>query len=681
MARKKWKISEYDKELASQIAEKCDLDPFAALLLVSRGIHSAEDAEDFFSDEAEFVDPFSLKDMDLAVARIHKALEEGERIAVYGDYDADGVTATSLVYSYLESQEADVFYYVPDREKEGYGLHVESIDKLKESGAKLIITVDNGVSAVEESKYIKTLGMDLIITDHHQVGDVLPEAVAVINPHRPDCPSEFKEWAGVGVAFKLISALEDSFGDELLEEYGDLVAIGTVADVVPLVGENRRLVKYGLSVIENAGRPGVRALMDIVGNNGNELTAARLAFTICPRMNAAGRLGSAERAIHLILEDDAEVARQLAQELNCTNQDRQDIEQEILLAAEKQISENPKMRYDRVLVVAGENWHGGVIGIVASRLLEKYGKPTLVISIDGENAKGSGRSIEGFSLYDALKSCSSELTRFGGHKMAAGFSLESSKINDFRNAVNKYAADFGEMPHLTVNLDCRLNPAYINLELLDTLNRLEPFGAGNPQPMFCLSHMEIKQISPVGGGKHLRLELFRKGTTIRAMKFGVSAAAFPYVVGDVVDLAVRLDRNEYGGTVSVSVFISEIRLSYQDEDELLKTERIYEKYKRGEQLSSEEADKSLPPREMMAEVYRFLRSAGGWSGGAEMLCCRLKTAKGNVCRTKIALEAMRELKLIYSENGHIMLPKQTQKVQLQNSHILRCLQDLKEGTI
>lgn len=682
MARKKWQVAEYDKELAAQLSESCDLDPFAALLLVSRGIRSAEEAEAFFSDETEMTDPFLIKDMDIAVYRIQKALEKGERIAVYGDYDADGVTATALLYSYLESQEADVIYYVPDREKEGYGLHTEAIDKLKEDDVKLIITVDTGISAVEEAKYISSLGMELIITDHHQVGDVLPEAVAVIDPHRHDCPSTFKDWAGVGVAFKLISALEGCLGDELLEDYGDLVTIGTVADVVPLVGENRRIVKSGLSVIESGDRPGVGALANIAGIYGKELTATRLAFTFCPRMNAAGRMGSAMRAIHLLLEEDNEVALQLAEELNCTNIDRQEAEQEILRQAEEQISANPAMRYDRILVVAGENWHGGVIGIVAARLLEKYGKPTLVLSIDGDRAKGSGRSIEGFSLFEALKNCSDVLTAFGGHTMAAGFSLESSKINEFRRKINEYAAAEGEMPFLTVNLDCRLNPAYINVELLDTLSRLEPFGAGNPQPMFCLTNMEITQINPVGGGKHLRLMLSRRGSSVKAMKFGVTAAEFPYRVGDIVDLAVRLDKNEYNGSVSVSVLVSEIRLSGQNEDELLKTQRLYEKYKRGEHLTASEADKALPSREMMAETYRFLRAKGGWNHGAEMLCCRLKTAESNFCRTKIALDAMKELGLIYrDEAGFLRLPKQTQKVQLQNSHILHSLQEIKEGAV
>lgn len=682
VAYKKWQVAEYDKELAAQLSESCDLDPFAALLLVSRGICYAEAAEEFFSDEIEAVDPFLLKDMDLAVYRIRKALEKGERIAVYGDYDADGVTATALLYSYLESQEADVIYYIPDREKEGYGLHNEAIDKLNEDGVKLIITVDTGVSAVEEAKHISSLGMDLVITDHHQAGEVLPKAIAVIDPHRLDCPSPFKDWAGVGVAFKLISALEGGFGDELLEEYGDLVTIGTVADVVPLTGENRRIVKIGLSLIESGNRPGISALADITGTAGKELTAMRLAFTFCPRMNAAGRLGSAERAVHLLLEEDNEVALQLAQELNNVNAERQQIEQEILNCAEKQIKNNPSLRYDRVLVVAGENWHGGVIGIVAARLLEKYGKPTLVISIDGDTAKGSGRSVEGFSLYEALCACSDTLSRFGGHTMAAGFSLETGKIDEFRRAINNYAASLGEMPYLTVKLDCRLNPAYINVELLDTLSRLEPFGAGNPQPLFCLTNMQITQINPVGGGKHLRISFTRRGTSIQAMKFGVTAARFPYRVGDTVDLAVKLDKNEYNGSVSVSVMISEIRLSGQKESELLETERLYEKYKRGERLTAEEGDKALPSRDMIAEAYRFLRAHGGWNHGAGILCCRLKKAESNYCRAKIAVDAMKELELIYiDEDGSLKLPEKTQKVQLQNSHILHFLQEIKEGKV
>lgn len=682
MARKKWQIAQYDKEAAAQLAESCDLDPFASLILYSRGIRTAREAESFFTESAELIDPFLIKDMDLAVPRIEKAIENFERIAIYGDYDADGVTATALLYTYLTTQEANVAYYLPDREKDGYGLNKEAVKRLYDDGTNLIITVDNGISAIEAADYAAELGIDLIVTDHHQVGDTLPKAVAVIDPHRADCACPYKDWAGVGVAFKLITALEGSFGDELIEDYGDLIAIGTVADVVPLLGENRLLVKYGLQVMQNSQRPGISALLETAGVHDKPLTSTRLAFSICPRINAAGRMKNARTAVHLLLEEDREVAGELARELDVMNQDRQSTEHEILTQAEQQIAQNKTRRYDRVLVVAGENWHPGVIGIVAAKLLERYGRPTLVLSINGDTAKGSGRSIDGFSLYESLSACSDTLVGFGGHKLAAGFTVETSRIDEFRKAINNYAASLDEMPYHTLDLDCRLNPAYINEALLDTLERLEPFGACNPQPTFCLANMEITQIKPIGGGKHLRLLLSRRGTTIQAVKFGTSAIDFPYREGDTVDLAVRLDKNEYRGTVSVSVMVVDVRLSGQNEDALLSTERLYEKYARGEVLTPEEADICLPPREMMAETFRYVRSFGGWRRDIYALCCRLKTAEGNMCRTQIALNAMCELGIItFEDDGTYKLPQQQQKVNLDNSTILRSLKEIKEAAV
>lgn len=682
MARKKWRIAQCDKEAASQLAESCDLDPFASLILYSRGICSVEEAESFFTESAELIDPFLIKDMDLAVPRIEKAIDNFERIAIYGDYDADGVTATTLLYTYLTTREANVAYYLPDREKDGYGLNRDAVKRLYDDGTRLIITVDNGISAIEAADYASQLGMDLIVTDHHQVGDTLPNAVAVIDPHRKDCTCPYKDWAGVGVAFKLITALEGSFGDELIDDYGDLIAIGTVADVVPLLGENRLLVKYGLQVMQNSQRPGLDALLRIAGVHDKPLTSTRLAFSVCPRINAAGRMKNARTAVHLLLEEDSEVAHQLAQELDVMNQDRQSIEHEILIQAEQQIAQDKTRKYDRVLVVAGENWHPGVIGIVAAKLLEKYGRPTLVLSINGDTAKGSGRSIDGFSLYESLRACSDTLLGFGGHKLAAGLTVETSRIDEFRKAINDYAASLDEMPYDTLNLDCRLNPAYINEALLETLEHLEPFGACNPQPIFCLANMEITQISPIGGGKYLRLLLSRKGATVQAVKFGIAAINFPYRVGDVVDLAVRLEKNEYRGSISVSVMVVDVRFSGQNEDMLLSTERLYEKYARGENLTPEEADICLPPREMMAEMYRYVRSFGGWRRDMYALCCRIKTAQSNMCRTKVALDAMCELGIVTDESdGTYKLPEEQKKVNLDNSAILRSLKEIKEETV
>lgn len=673
LSRKKWCIAQYDKDRAASLAESCGLDPFAALLLVSRGIDTPEQARGFLEDGGEaFFDPMCLPDMEKAVERIRKALDGFERIAVYGDYDADGVTATALLYSYLETQGADVFYYIPERETEGYGLHRASIDEMARRGAKLVVTVDNGVSALEEAEYAASLGLDLVITDHHRAGETLPRAVAVVDAHRPECDCPFRELAGVGVAFYLAAALEGD-AEPLLDDYADLVALGTIADVVSLHGENRRLVRCGLARINADSRPGLAALRGAAGFAEKPLTAVNVAFTLAPRINAAGRMGSAQRALRLLLSEDEAEAASLAEEICQTNTLRQETELAILREAERQLDEHPRRRFDRVLVVSGEGWHPGVLGIVAAKLTERYGRPSVVITTDGGQAKGSGRSIEGFSLYDALEASKDTLLHFGGHTLAAGLELESGGIDAFRNKINEYAVRAGA-PLPVLRLDCRLNPVYLTLDMIDAVAGLEPFGAGNPQPLFGLFRMRLEAVQPVGGGKHLRLRFFRGSTQVTAMRFGVSPAEFPYKIGDTVDLAVRAARNEFRGKADVSIQIHAMRLSGMDEDALFQEERLYEAYRRGELHTVEEAQRALPAREQTAQVYRMLRANGGWRFGAEMLCLRLAGRGGNLCQVQVALDALEELHLVQkADGGNILLPPDTIKVNLDDSLILQGL--------
>ena len=414
MHRKLWQIAGVDKEKAAAIADRHNLDPFAALLLSSRGISSDQQVHDFMCDDAPLCDPFSLKDMDTAAAEIHRALECGERIAVYGDYDADGVTASALLYLFLETLGADVLCYIPDRNSEGYGLNKKAIDRLKNDGVQLIVTVDNGISAIEEADYIYACGMWLVVTDHHKVGSVLPRAEAVVDPHRSDCLCSFEDWAGVGVAFKLACALSQDDAENILDDFADLITIGTIADVVPLTGENRTIVKYGIRKINEGGNFGLAALKRVALSAPRALTANGIAFSIVPRLNAVGRIDRADEAFELLISDSEEHAQMLAQKISDCNSVRQSLEQKIMAEAEKQLQEMPALRFDRVLVFNGEGWHGGVIGIVAARLTERFGKPTIVITSDGEEAKGSGRSLEGFSLYDAIDSVRDLLTHFGG---------------------------------------------------------------------------------------------------------------------------------------------------------------------------------------------------------------------------------------------------------------------------
>ena len=499
MSRKKWVISPCDRDAAASISENCGVDPFAAYLLCARGITDEFEVESFLYD-TDLMNPFELPDMDKAAERTLSAIENGEKITVFGDYDADGVTSTALLYSYLKSKGACVDYYIPDRAGEGYGMSIDAIQALKERGTELIITVDNGISAIEEVEYAHNIGMDVVVTDHHRVGEALPRAVAVVDPHRADAELEFREWAGVGVAFKFICALEGDEGYELLEQYGDIVALGTVADIVSLRGENRIIVRSGIAymnaaISEGTLRPGLAALLEASGSTA-ALDSSSLAFRFAPRINAAGRMGSAYTALRLLLSESREEALQIAEEISQANTERQTIELQIAQSAIDYIEENPHIKYQRVIVVAGKDWHQGVIGIVASRLVEKYGKPAIIISRSGEIAKGSGRSIEGFSLYDALTYCSELLTQYGGHTLAAGMSIEDDKIDQFREKINEYAS--GATPAVPViSIDCKLNPASINPELVYSMQMLEPFGAENPNLFSVFTVWSLQAFSPL----------------------------------------------------------------------------------------------------------------------------------------------------------------------------------------
>ena len=670
MSRKKWIVKSGNKENATLISEKLGISPYSALIASTRGINTVDQAREFFGlDERKSVDPMDFPDMYPAVKRIQKALDGFERIAVYGDYDADGVTSTALLYSYLEMQGADVVYYVPNRRTEGYGLSYEAIDKLSLMGVRLIITVDNGISAIDEAKYINELEMELIVTDHHLPSDVLPQAVAVVDPHREDCNLEFKDYAGVGVAYKLICALE---GEEngVTDSFADLAAIGTVADIMPLIKENRDIVLRGVELIADSDRIGLQALIEAGGLGNKAITSTSVAFGICPRINAAGRMGSADRAIRLLLTDDYDEATLLAQEINDENILRQQTEQEILGQAVEQIKANPDWQYQNVLVVAGEGWHDGVVGIVASRLVEKYGKPTLVITVDGEEAKGSGRSIEGFSLYDALNACGECLTNFGGHTLAAGIGLKTSDIDAFRKAINAYA-DSMEMPYPIQNIDFKLNPACVSVEMLETINQLEPFGSGNPQPIFGLYNMTVSDIQPIGNGKHLRIILERNGISLQTVKFKTVQAEFPYRKGDVVDAAVQLEANEYLGQVRVNILLKNIKLHDMVEEDLFSSMSDFSKLMCGK-TQGLDAELLIPQRETSAKVYRFIRSVGRWNYDIETLCHRLDLWAEDYGQVAVSVEAMLEMGiLIKDENQGLSVPKTSEKVNLQDAPILK----------
>ena len=613
MILRKWEVRPLDKERAAAFAQTYGVPFFLAMLMNIRGLDDAAHLREFLGEGEPLSDPFLLKDMDKAAARITRAVDNMEKIAVYGDYDADGVTSTAMLYSYLETRGADVIFYIPQREGEGYGMNMGAVEYLKEQGVSLIVTVDNGISSVQEVARANELGIDVVITDHHRPQEILPDAVAVVDAYRPDDTSPYKHFSGVGVAFKLLMALEDGAGDveDLLEAYSDLAAIGTIGDIVPLTGENRTLIRAGLERLSQSDRPGVQALLENAGIAGKVLTSTNVAFTLVPRINATGRMGAPERAVRLLISGYEEEAEVLSEEICADNEERRRVEAEIAEAAFADIEAKGYMK-DRVVVVDGENWHHGVIGIVASRVTERCGKPCMIISRGETEAKGSGRSIEGFSLFKAICACGDLLIKFGGHPMAAGITLKPENIEAFRKRINRYAAEhFPQMPTQTVTLDCKLNPAALSVSMAQSLTQLEPFGNGNPQPVFGLFNMELSNVTPVGGGGHLRLTLEKNGAVITAMRFNTKPEELPYHIGDKIDLAVQLEAREFRGQPSLTVIVRDMKFAAFNTEKNIASLASFEKWQRGEVLSAEDKNRLYPDRACLAAIYRALRTVNG----------------------------------------------------------------------
>lgn len=670
MSHKKWIVADADKDKASLLSEKLNIDPLLAFLLVSRGIDDELTASAFLSDANAYSSPYSLKDMDKAVSRINLALEQGERICIYGDYDCDGVTATALLYSFFESIGADVTYYIPNRLSEGYGMNTTAIDKIKAMGTDLIITVDNGISAVNEAEYIYSLGMQLIVTDHHQIGDALPRAEAVVNPHRSDNSIRFRDFAGVGVAFKLACAVYDGEIDELLEQYADLVAIGTIGDVVSLRDENRSLVKAGIELINSGSRIGLSALRREAGSSDDYMTASDIAFQLCPRINAAGRMDEPSKALELLICDDYDEAALRAAQLNEENVHRHQVESNILDDIKSSIALDKSLASDRVIVIAGKGYHHGVIGIVASHIVSLYGKPAIIIGIDEESGEctGSARSIDGFNIFEAISACSDYLTHFGGHPLAAGLGLSEDNIDNFRAAINNYAKNkYPIMPPQTLQIDMKISPFYLDVNLVDSLELLEPCGADNVQPVFALFNMMLENIASIGDGKHVRLEVSKKGKIFKIVKFRTSADEIPYSVGDRIDLAVKISKNLYKGKYYLSIRAVDIRRNGIDDDKYFTEKADYELFRLGGKCHTQQ----YPARDACSAVYRLLRQKNGFGGSVDDLYFSLgqSVTYGQLC---YALDAFCEAGLI-TINDSITVNQVSGKADLENTTVLRSL--------
>lgn len=680
---KVWSVAKVNKERAIAMASKLEIPPLLAMMLDIRGITKEENVINFLQENKEFSDPFLMKDMDKAVERITTAVENGEKICVYGDYDADGVTSTSLLYSYLrDSLGADVMFYIPTRTGEGYGMNKGAVDKIHSLGVTLIITVDNGISAREEIDYANSLGIDTVITDHHMPSGAIPKAVAVVNAHQQDDKSPFKDFSGVGVAFKLVMAIEGEYADvdSLLENFSDIATLGTIGDIVPLVGENRTLVKNGLRHIQNSDRIGINAMKQESGIAEKEINSSNVAFTLVPRINAGGRLGSSEKSVNLLLTEDEDEAVTIADKLGMDNRERQSIEKEILASIDEEVRRTPNIVNDKILVFAGRGWHQGVVGIAASRIKDIYDKPTIIIGIDDDGvARGSGRSVEGFSLCDAVFACSEHLTHYGGHPMAVGISLEKEKINDFRKAINAYCKDI-KMPYNILHIDCKLNPNQLDLSILDSLSYIEPCGASNPSPIFGLYNMTIIATKEIGNGKHMRITLSRgQGQApVYAVYFNHNFQSCSYRNGDIVDVAVSLDRNIYNGQENLSVIIKDIKYSQSNNEELIDSERIFDKFAKRYKLTKNEVMSILPTRNDFAYVYRFLKQNKGFIYGEYALVNALNY-KISMGKLIVILYSMKELGLINWQQGlyqSIIEMKESGKVNLEDSVFIK---KLKEG--
>ena len=664
--------------IIDEMAQKLGKSRFFAVLLYNRGYRSAEDAMRFLHFEEENLhDPFLLQDMEKATDRIFRAIEKNEKICVYGDYDVDGVTAVSTLYLYLTSLGADVCIKIPKREGEGYGVSCAAIKALAESGVNLIITVDTGITACDEVKYAKELCVDFVVTDHHECREELPEACAVVNPHRRDCTYPFKELAGVGVVFKLVCALEikhsaaegralDAALRDVCLKYVDLVALGTIADVMPIVDENRLIVSMGLKLMENSARPGLRALIDAASSKKSgdyskkkKINSSFIGFGIAPRINAAGRISDAAIAVKALLANEDE-AVELAEALCEINRQRQIEENRIAEEAYEMIHDLADMDENPVIVLDSNSWQQGIIGIVASKITEKYGLPSILVSFDGssgrypapfDEGRGSGRSIKGLNLVDALNYCEDLLVKHGGHELAAGLTIRRSQLDDFRDKINEYARQHltDEAFQVTLDADCELDTKEINLSLAKELQLLEPYGTGNNTPLFVLKDAVAKKISATKGGDHTRMTVEKNGKYFSAMYFGIAPLDLGFFVGDKIDLLFNLDINDYKNVLSEQLTVRDARIAKSCTDVIKHAQKRYEEVRAGGSYRSDED--FLPSRDDCAVVYTYLRREyrnGQYSCILEYALKAINQECGgkmNYVKLKYIFEILNELKI------------------------------------
>ncbi len=670
---KRWTIQTADSEAVAEISRKSDLGPLLSEIMVSRGYDTPEKLIDFFNVD-ELSDPFLLTDMQKAVDVINNAVDLGKRITVFGDYDCDGICATAILYGYLLSIGADVSAVIPERE-DGYGLNRETVERMRESGTELIITVDNGISAIEESALIKELGMELVVTDHHQPYEKLPEAEAVVDPHREDDFSEYKELCGAGVALKLCAALDGGNYDAVIEQYCDLAAIATVADVTPLTGENRVIVRRGLELLKNTENMGLLDLMEKCSLGPEKLSSQSVAFTLAPRINAASRFGSARTAFEMLTCEDGNAGK-YADELIALNSKRHGVEDEIMREITEAVENDPELKYSRVLTVAGKGWRRGVIGIIAARLTETYERPSLVISVGEDGiAVGSARSIKGFNIFRCFEYCRELLIRRGGHELAGGLTVAEENIPRLKKMIEEFAAsECKTAPKITLCADKLLRGKDITYENAVSLKRIQPCGVGNPEPLFALSGAIVSAVYPLSGGEHTKLILNYDGAVAQALLFRVKTDSLGFKPGDRIDMMANMRAEEYNGKRSASLIAVDFRPHGAKQEKYFAAEEVYLKFRRGESTDKKLLELGLPTRDEMVGVYNAVKLSGGVES-IESLYAKLSPKGINAFKLRIIIDAFCDTRLMELKRGRAVIIPPTKKEDVMSAETVTALKE------
>ncbi len=560
---KKWQIYQTNEEQIEELKSKYGLNELLATILSNRNITEEEQIRLFLNPTRnDFYDPYLITDMEIAVERIIKAIENKEKVTIYGDYDVDGITSITVLKSFLKEIGLETSVYIPNRLDEGYGLNKNAIDKIAKDGCNLMITVDCGISGIEEIEYANSLGIETIVTDHHEPGNELPNAVAVIDNKRKDSKYPFRELAGVGVVFKLTQGLAKRLNlkEEAYLKYLDIVCVGTISDIVPLVDENRVIAKLGLMLVKQTKNIGLRSIINSSGYT--KIDSNTISFGVAPRINACGRMGKAKEALNLLLSTDIYEVNELTQKLNDHNKERQETEKAIFENAVEKI-EKENLDQNKAIILGGENWHHGVIGIVSSKITDMYFKPSILLSFEEDGiGKGSGRSIPGFDLHEALMQCLDTIEKFGGHSMAVGITIRKDKLEEFRKEFEEIA-EKNEIDKIIpiINIDAKISLNEIDKEMVESIKQLEPFGEANKMPIFAFKNLKIDSIRALSGGKHLKLTLKNNNNIINAIGFNIGHLAEEYLIGDKVDVAGVLEINTFGGVDNLQINIKDIMKS------------------------------------------------------------------------------------------------------------------------